>query len=82
MIGSALNRGVFEEADWGEVSNYYQSTTHNYNYYSKKLHEKALDNKCYAFPYDDFFKQDTTVSAKYTDIKLVTVTIPEMPEKK
>ncbi len=52
LIGATLNRGVMASSDWGDASKYYQSATAKYNFDSRKLHEVALDNKCYAFGYD------------------------------
>ena len=54
---AAINRHVGTLAQGTNNSNWYNDT--NYykaapcNYYSKWCHRRALDNKCYGFPYDD-----------------------------
>jgi len=89
-ISAALNRGVFcdnsytseVEMGWGETKNFYKTTTQNdgkYNVYAQVLHEKAINNLVYGFPYDDHFGKDPTMVISYANAKKgVTLTIPKL----
>jgi len=82
-ICAALNRGVFSSSNWGNSDNFYKSTDLNdgkYNNFSQVLHEKAIKNLVYGFPYDDHFGKDPTFTISYAEAKKgVTLTIPKMP---
>jgi len=82
-ICAALNRGVFCSSSWGNSDNFYKSTDLNngkYNNFSQVLHEKAIKNLVYGFPYDDHFGKDPTFTISYAEAKKgVTLTIPKMP---
>ena len=55
-VCAALNRHVYEnQADWNNVSKYYQSAPANY--YAKFWHDHGIDGLAYGFCYDDVNQQ-------------------------
>jgi|GEM_PF-2366776 len=89
LIAAALNRGVFENyADWGNPDKYYKRADKKYNFYSKVMHDNALEvadekypdykvRRVYAFGYDDIYGQDPTIAADVPTVNNVTITIPK-----
>lgn len=68
---AAFNRHVAADpADWRDPSKFYAAEP--CNWYSKFLHEHAIDHKCYGFCYDDASEQAAYFSAK-ADSLVVTV---------
>lgn len=68
---AAFNRHVAADpADWHAASSFYQAQP--CNWYSKFLHEHAIDQKCYGFCYDDVAEQAAYFSAKGNEL-VVTV---------
>lgn len=60
---AAINRHVLADpADWKTPARFYQAEP--CNWYSKFLHEHALDRKCYGFCYDDVSEQAAFFSGK------------------
>ncbi len=48
---AAINRHVYTESDWNNVSRYYNAAPANY--YAKFWHEHSIDKLAYGFAYDD-----------------------------
>ncbi|MBH8606142.1 glycoside hydrolase family 64 protein [Thermoactinomyces sp. CICC 10521] len=48
---AAINRHVYTESDWNNVSRYYQAAPANY--YAKFWHDHSIDHLAYGFAYDD-----------------------------
>lgn len=48
------------------------------NAYSKILHENAIDNIIYAFPYDDVYGADPTISWKLSDVNSINIKIDKL----
>ncbi|HET6249978.1 MAG TPA: beta-1,3-glucanase family protein [Tepidisphaeraceae bacterium] len=69
---AAFNRHVAADpADWNSPARFYQAEP--CNWYSKFLHEHAIDHKCYGFCYDDSSEQAAFFSGK-GDTLTVTLT--------
>lgn len=80
LLSAALNRGVFPNySDWGSANVFYTRGDKKYNYYSKIMHQFALDSKVYGFGYDDVYGQDPTLAEPLKDVNQVTITIPKVP---
>jgi hypothetical protein len=63
ILCSAFARGVFpNQADWSDSSKFYTRPDLKYNFFSKVMHDFALDNIIYGFAYDDVYGQDSTIS--------------------
>lgn len=90
IICAAFARGVFPNvADWSDSSKFYSRSDLKYNFFSKVMHDFALDRIVYGFAYDDVYGQDSTLAGPIgltTDGKVapsdhgnvvdVTLTIP------
>lgn len=64
LVLSSLARGVFPNvADWSNNSKFYSDPNKRYNFFSRVMHEFALDGIVYGFAYDDVFGQDSTIAA-------------------
>jgi len=64
---AALNRHVLADpADWKNPSKFYKAEP--CNWYSKFLHEHALDHKSYGFCYDDVSEQAAFFSGKGAEV--------------
>ena len=50
-VCAALNRHVYTESNWNNVSRYYQAAPANY--YAKFWHDHSIDRLAYGFCYDD-----------------------------
>lgn len=48
---AAVNRHVYQDSNWNNVSNYYKAGPANY--YAKFWHDHSIDGLAYGFPYDD-----------------------------
>jgi hypothetical protein len=48
---AAINRHVYTEGNWNNVSRYYNAAPANY--YAKFWHDHSIDRLAYGFPYDD-----------------------------
>lgn len=48
---AAINRHVFTDSNWNNVSNYYKAGPANY--YAKFWHDHSISGLAYGFPYDD-----------------------------
>lgn len=63
LIGAAFNRGVFPNvADWSDKDGFNQRPDGKFNFFSKIMHDFALDKIVYGFAYDDVYGQDSTLS--------------------
>ena len=63
ILLAAFARGVFPNtADWSNHSKFYGDANKKYNFFSKVMHEFALDGVVYGFAYDDVYGQDSTIS--------------------
>jgi hypothetical protein len=63
IISAALTRGVFpNSADWSDNSKFYTRSDLQYNFFSKIMHDFALDKVVYGFAYDDVYGQDSTLA--------------------
>jgi hypothetical protein len=90
IISAALTRGVFaNQADWSDSSKFYSRSDLKYNFFSKVMHDFALDGTVYGFAYDDVYGQDSTLAgplgldsagkvppSDYGDVVKVELTIP------
>jgi hypothetical protein len=79
MVSAALNRSVMHlpVAQWKDKNNFYKNTLpHPHedkfatNNYAKILHHFSLQEKCYAFPYDDKDGWNSEIDAKATEVIL------------
>ncbi|MFC7441557.1 glycoside hydrolase family 64 protein [Laceyella putida] len=52
---AAINRHVYNDSDWNNVSNYYKAAPANY--YAKFWHDHSIDRLAYGFAYDDVNNQ-------------------------
>lgn len=50
-VCAAINRHVYTDSNWNNVSNYYRSAPANY--YAKFWHDHSIDKLAYGFCYDD-----------------------------
>ena len=77
-IAACLNRTVFlnDTSTWNDNKTYYLKD--RTNLYSKVLHDNAIDNVIYAFPYDDVYGADPTISWKLSDVKSINIKIDKL----
>lgn len=90
IISAAFTRGVFSNvADWSDSSKFYTRPDLKFNFFSKIMHDFALDKIVYGFAYDDVYGQDSTMAGPlgfdssgkvpqslYGNVTKVTMTIP------
>lgn len=89
LICAAFTRGVFA-GDWSKGADFYKRADLKYNFFSKVMHDFALDQIIYGFAYDDVYGHDSTLagpigltrkgvlpSGDLGDISEVTITIPD-----
>lgn len=63
IICAAFARGVFPNSgDWSDSTKFYTRSDQAYNFFSKVMHDFALNNVIYGFAYDDVYGQDSTIS--------------------
>jgi hypothetical protein len=63
------------------MDSYCKETTANngrFNWYSKILHDNALQNLAYGYPHDDYYDQSSTVSLDWADSTSLKVIIPSL----
>ena len=74
-VAAAMVRSVFQLEEWNKPETFYLEN--RTNVYAKILHDWAIDNKVYAFPYDDVYGNDPSliVDLKKETIKSIDISV-------